>query len=347
MKRNRYTEEQIAFALRQAESGTPVPEIIRKMGVSEPTFYRWRKKYAGLGVAEVRRLKQLEEENKKLKQLVADLKLRVAYQVSERRACSALGFPRSSHRYESVRDERAELRVRLRDLAASRVHYGYRRLHILLQREGWQVGHTLVYRIYKEEGLSIRRRRPRRNRSCQVREDRPSTTCMNQCWSMDFMADQLFNGRRFRLLTLVDNFSRESLAIRVGQKLKGDDVVSVLEEVTRLRGKPKSIRVDNGPEFISKSLDWWAYFNEVKLDFSRPGKPTDNAYIESFNGRVRQECLNEHWFISLEDAQEKLEHWREDYNQHRPHSALGNATPVEFAAQSSTSKFRCAHLSSG
>lgn len=161
------------------------------------------------------------------------------------------------------------------------------------------------------------------------------------------MADQLFNGRRFRLLTLVDNFSRESLAIRVGQKLKGDDVVSVLEEVTRLRGKPKSIRVDNGPEFISKSLDWWAYFNEVKLDFSRPGKPTDNAYIESFNGRVRQECLNEHWFISLEDAQEKLDDWREDYNQHRPHSALGNATPVEFAAQSSASKARCAHLSSG
>lgn len=271
----------------------------------------------------------------------------MAYQVSERRACSALGFPRSSHRYESVRDERAELRIRLRDLAASRVHYGYRRLHILLQREGWQVGHTLVYRIYKEEGLSIRRRRPRRNRSCQFREDRQSATCMNQCWSMDFMADQLFNGRRFRLLTLVDNFSRESLAIRVGQKLKGDDVVSVLEEVTRLRGKPKSIRVDNGPEFISKSLDWWAYFNEVKLDFSRPGKPTDNAYIESFNGRVRQECLNEHWFISLEDAQEKLDDWREDYNQHRPHSALGNATPAEFAAQSSASKARCAHHSSG
>lgn len=136
------------------------------------------------------------------------------------------------------------------------------------------------------------------------------------------MADQLFDGRRFRLLTLVDNFSRESLAIRAGQRLTGDDVVNVLDVATHCRGKPMTIRVDNGPEFISKSLDWWAYFNDVKLDFSCPGKPTDNAYIESFNGRLRQECLNEHWFISLEDAQQKLDVWRDDYNGIRPHSAL-------------------------
>lgn len=167
-------------------------------------------------------------------------KLQQRYDVSERRACSALRFPRSSHRYESVRDERAELRIRLRDLAASRVHYGYRRLHILLQREGWRVGHTAVFRIYQEEGLSIRRRRPRRNRSCQVRHDRPETTCINQTWSMDFMADQLFNGQRFRILTLVDNFSRESLAIRVGHRLSGDAVVSILEDVTKHRGKLSS-----------------------------------------------------------------------------------------------------------
>jgi len=265
-------------------------------------------------------------------------KLQLRYDVSERRACSALGFHRSSHRYKSVRNERAELRIRLRDLAASRVHYGYRRLHILLQREGWKVGHTLVYRIYKEEGLSIRRRRPRRNRSCQIRVQRVEATCINQCWSMDFMADQLFDGRRFRLLTLVDNFSRESLAIRTGQRLTGDDVVNALDVVTHCRGKPMTIRVDNGPEFISKSLDWWAYFNDVKLDFSRPGKPTDNAYIESFNGRLRQECLNEHWFTSLEDAQQKLDAWRDDYNGTRPHSALGNRTPQEFAAMAASAR---------
>ena len=161
------------------------------------------------------------------------------------------------------------------------------------------------------------------------------------------MADQLFDGRRFRLLTLVDNFSRESLAIRLGKHLKGEDVVKVLEEVTKHRGSPQSIWVDNGPEFISRSLDWWAYFNGVKLDFSRRGKATDNAYIESFNGRLRQECLNEHWFLSLADAQGKLDRWRDDYNQHRPHSALDNATPAAFAAKSSTSEVRSAHLSSG
>jgi putative transposase len=148
---------------------------------------------------------------------------------------------------------------------------------------------------------------------------------------MDFMADQLFDGRRFRLLTIVDNFSRESLAIRAGQRLNGDDVVAALETIGTQRGAPKSIRVDNGPEFVSKSLDWWAYFNGVELDFSRPGKPTDNAFIESFNGKFRQECLNQHWFLSLEDAQERIDLWRQHYNDDRPHSALGDRTPHEFA----------------
>ena len=144
------------------------------------------------------------------------------------------------------------------------------------------------------------------------------------------MADQLFTGQRFRILTIVDNFSRESLAIRAGQRLTGDDVVKTLEAITKRRNAPKSIRVDNGPEFVSKSLDHWAYFNGVKLDFSRPETPTDNAYIESFNGRLREECLNQHWFMSLEDAQEQFDHWRRDYNEVRPHSSLNQRTPKEF-----------------
>ena len=152
------------------------------------------------------------------------------------------------------------------------------------------------------------------------------------------MSDQLFDGKRFRLLTLVDNFSRESLAIRVGTRMTGDDVVAALERVKEVRGCPQSIRVDNGPEFISKSLDWWAYSNKVTLDFSRLGKPTDNAYIESFNGRVRQEFLNQHWFISLADAQEQIDQWWLDYNENRPHSSLGNLTPVEFAKKSSSAR---------
>ena len=242
-----------------------------------------------------------------------------------------LGFPRASHRYRSVRDPRTELRIRLRDLAASRVHYGYLRLHVLLKREGWVVNKKLVYRLYCEEGLGIRRRKPRRRKSVQVREARPATIRVNESWSMDFVSDRLASGDRFRLLTLVDNFSRESLAIEVGQRLTGDDVVKVLERGTAERGKPLSICVDNGPEFISTSLDLWAYFNGVKLDFSRPGKPTDNAFIESFNGRLREECLNQHWFSSLDEARRLTEAWREDYNRQRPHSALGNRTPSEFA----------------
>jgi putative transposase len=277
MGKKHFTEEQIAFALRQAESGTSVAEVIRKLGISEQTFYRWKKRFAGLGIAELRRLRTLEEENRKLKQLVADLSL-------------------DKKMLQDV------LSKKMRDLAASRVHYGYPRFWVLLRREGWLVNKKLVYRLYCEEGLGIRRRKPRRRKSVQVREARPPTGQTNESWSMDFMADQLVGGQRFRLLTLVDNHSRESLAIKVGQRLTGDDVVRVLEQVTIQRGKPKSIRVDNGPEVCSRSLDLWAYFNGVKLDFSRPGKPTDNAVIESFNGRLRDECLNQHWFLSLDEA---------------------------------------------
>ena len=260
-------------------------------------------------------------------------KLEASYGVSERRACRAMAFPRATHRYQSVRDDRAELRIRLRDLAASRVRYGYQRLHVLLRREGWEVNHKLVYRLYCEEGLQMRTKTPRRHRSCRVRRQRPRASQANASWSMDFMADQLYCGQRFRILTLVDNFTRESLAIHAGRRLTGDDVVRVLEEVSSDRSKPETIYVDTGPEFASKSLDWWAHFNGVKLDFSRPGKPTDNALIESFNGKLRAECLNQNWFLSLADAQEKLEQWREDYNERRPHSSLGQMAPVEFATR--------------
>ena len=156
-------------------------------------------------------------------------------------------------------------------------------------------------------------------------------TDANQGWSMDFMSDELYDGRRIRLLTLVDNFTRESLAIEVSDHLGGHRVAEVLMRLGEERNLPKTIRVDNGPEFISKVLDQWAYLNGVALDFSRPGKPTDNAFIEAFNGRLRQECLNESWFLSLEDAREKVEVWRQEYNSQRPHGALGNLTPVEFA----------------
>ncbi len=193
------------------------------------------------------------------------------------------------------------------------------------------MNHKRVYRLYCEDQLGLRKKPPRRRVAAIKRELRPAATGKNDSWSMDFVSDQLFDGRRIRVLTLVDNHTRESLALHVGQRVRGIDVVGVLERVVDGRGRPGSIRVDNGPEFISKDLDLWAYWNKVKLDFSRPGKPTDNAFIESFNARFRQECLNEHWFLTLDDAAEKIECWRRNYNEHRPHSSLGNQTPAEFA----------------
>lgn len=252
--------------------------------------------------------------------------------MSERRVCGALSFLRSTCRYQSVADEQAALRIRLRDLAQARVSYGYRRLHILLQREGWQVNHKRVYRLYHQEGLEMRPKKPRRHVTACRRMERMVAAEPNEGWSMDFMSDELFDGRRIRLLTIVDNYSRESLAIEVDQRIGGGRVVEVLMQLGKERGLPQSIRVDNGPEFTSRRLDQWAYLNSVELDFSRPGKPTDNGLIEAFNGRLRQECLNESWFLSLADAREKVEAWRLDYNTERPHGALGNLAPLEYAS---------------
>ena len=256
--------------------------------------------------------------------------LRLCYEVSERRVCEVLSLSRTSCRYRSRADEQAALRIRLRDLAYARVSYGYRRLHVLLRREGWCINHKRVYRLYRLEGLMMRPKKHRRHVTAHRRMERVEAMGPNEGWSMDFMVDELFNGQRIRLLTLVDNFTRESLAIEVDTHLGGHRVVEVLQHIGLARNLPRTIRVDNGPEFISKVLDQWAYLNGVELDFSRPGKPTDNAFIEAFNGRLREECLNENWFLSLEDATEKIEAWRREYNRGRPHGALNNLSPEEF-----------------
>jgi putative transposase len=252
------------------------------------------------------------------------------YRVSERRACKVIKISRTSYRYRSIRDEQSPLRMRINEIAKVRVRYGYKRIHVLLRREGWTVNHKRVYRIYCEEGLNLRVKKPKRRKSAAQRVQRPPATFVNESWSMDFVTDSLFNGHRFRSLTVVDNFSRECLAIEVGQHIRGEDVVGVVERIKAARGKPCFIRVDNGPEFISKELDRWAYENKVTLDFSRPGKPIDNAYIESFNGSFRDECLNINWFLSMEDAKHKIEEWRQDYNLWRPHSSLDNLTPRQY-----------------
>ncbi len=247
-----------------------------------------------------------------------------------RRACDLAQANRSTMYYQSCKRDRGELRVRLRDLASVRVSYGYRRLHVLLHREGWRVNHKLVYRIYKEEGLEVRTKK-RRKRVSALRIVLPAPTRPNERWSMDFVSDSLHDGRRFRALTLVDHFTRESPAIEVGNSIPGRRVVAVLERLAKTHGLPQVITTDNGTEFTSRAVDEWAHRNGVKMDFIRPGKPIENAYIESFNGRLRQECLEENWFMSLEDAKIKIEAWRKDYNEHRPHSSLKDETPQAFA----------------
>jgi putative transposase len=233
--------------------------------------------------------------------------------------------------YTHHRREDQAIRRRMREIAVTRVRYGHWRIYILLRREGRKDNHKRIYRIYKEEGLNLRSKRPHRSRACAQRLERTSTLGLHQLWSMDFVSDALFDGRKFRCLTIVDNLSRECLAIHVGQSLRGIDVATVLEQIEASRGLvPKRIQTDNGSEFISKEMDKWAYDHKVTMDYSRPGKPTDNPLIESFNGSFRDECLNAHWFLSLDDAREKIEAWRHDYNHFRPHSSLGDITPAQF-----------------
>lgn len=252
------------------------------------------------------------------------------YQVSIQRACKVIRLFRSAWYYRSRRRDDRAVRERIREIAAIRVRYGYNRIHTLLRREGWKDNRKRVHRIYKEEGLNLRSKRPRRNKAAAHRLERPGLERLYQCCSMDFVADQLFDGRKFRVLTLVDNFSRQCIVARVGQSIKGIDVVRIMEDIKRdQRIIPERIQVDNGSEFISKDFDKWAYENKVTLDFSRPGKPTDNPFIESFNGSFRDECLNVNWFLSLEDAEDKINAWREEYNHFRPHSSLKNLTPNE------------------
>lgn len=268
------------------------------------------------------------------------------YGVSQRQACGVLMISRSSYGYQSVARDSSALAMRIREITSTRVHYGYRRVHVQLQREGWQDNHKRVYRLYREQGLSLRHKRPRRNKAAKNRQPIQEAHCPNHVWGMDFVSDALFDGRRLRLLTIIDLYTRECLGIVVGQSLKGVDVREALGNIVRFRGRPQSIKADNGPEFTGKVMDRWAYDLGIELDFSRPGKPTDNAAVESFNGRLRQECLNENWFLSLSDAREKIEEWRRFYNQVRPHSSLGWETPADYARKHAVSGAKTKHLES-
>lgn len=250
---------------------------------------------------------------------------------SLRRACRVVGLSTATWRYQRrANATNVAVLARLQAHAAVRARFGYRRLHVLLEREGFVVNHKRIHRLYRAAGLQVRRRRRKR----LTRADRvplPTPSRRLERWSMDFTVDTLADGRGFRTLNIVDDFTRECVAIEVDRSLPGLRVARVLDRLHAAIGLPACIVCDNGPEFAGRTLDAWAYAHGVALRFIRPGKPIENAYVESFNGKFRDECLNEHWFVSLADAKAAIEAWRIDYNTIRPHSSLADRTPEQFA----------------
>jgi putative transposase len=250
------------------------------------------------------------------------------WKVSIRKACRVFLVDTSTYHYKPHRRGQADLEKRIKEIAETRMRYGYRRVHVVLLREGWMINIKRTYRLYTGLGLQLRNKTPKRRVKAKLREDRSPASEPNQTWAMDFVHDQLAMGKKIRVLTIVDIFSKFSPVIDPRFSYRAEDVVMTLKRVCGAIGYPKTIRVDQGSEFVSRDLDLWAYTNGVTLDFSRPGKPTDNAFIEAFNSKLRGECLNAHWFMSLDDARSKMEEWRRYYNEERPYSGIGQRTPI-------------------
>ncbi|MXO47272.1 IS3 family transposase [Qipengyuania citrea] len=358
MKRSRFSEEQIIAVLKEQEAGMPTAEVCRRHGISSATFYKWKSKFGGLEVSDARRLRTLEQENSRLKKLLAEAMLdnvvlkdlafkkmvtpgakreavahaREQHGLSERRACSLVGVSRRVIRYEPTRPDDGALRQRLRELAAERRRFGYRRLGYLLAREGMRPNHKKLLRIYREEGLRVRRRGGRK-RALGTRRPMVLPDGPNQRWSFDFVSDSLICGRRFRILCVVDDFSRECLALVADTSLSGARVARELTSLIGMRGKPHTVVSDNGTELTSSAILRWSQERRVEWHYIAPGKPMQNGFVESFNGRLRDECRNETLFTSLAHARFVLAAWRHDYNTVRPHSKLGGKTPAEIAGE--------------
>ncbi|EPW4258880.1 TPA: IS3 family transposase [Enterobacter cloacae] len=355
--KKRFSDEKLISILREAEAGVSARKLCRKHAISDATFYTCRKTFGGMEVPEVKRLKSLEEENARLKKLLAEAMLdKEALQValgrkllttgqkreavefmydatglSQRRACKLTGLSLSTCRYEAQRPAAdAHLSGRITELALERRRFGYRCILQPLRREGLHVNHKRVYRIYHLNGLSVKRRRRRKGLATEqfplLRPDAPNLT-----WSMDFVMDALANGQRIKCLTCVDDFTKECLTITAAFGISGVQVTRILDSIALFRGYPATIRTDQGPEFTCRALDQWVFEHGVELRLIQPGKPTQNGFIESFNGRFRDECLNEHWFSDILNARKTVNDWRQDYNECRPHSSLDYQTPAEFA----------------
>ncbi|MBK8545090.1 MAG: IS3 family transposase [Caulobacteraceae bacterium] len=358
MKRKRFSEEQIIAILREHEAGVATADLCRKHGMSSASFYAWKAKYGGMDVADAQKVKGLEAENAKLKRLLADAMLdnaalkdllgkklvtpahrreavahlETAHEMSERRACRVIGVDRTSVRYQRTTPDDAELRTRIKAPAHRRRRFGYRRLYIFLRREGWLVNRKRVQRIYQEERLMVRRRGGRKRalglRAPMAAPDRP-----NACWSLDFVHYQMTDGRRFRVLAVVDNCTRECLALVADTSISGVRMARELSRIIAWRGRPAAVTPDNGTELTSNAILKWADERGVDWHYIQPGKPQQNAFVESFNGRLRDELLNETLFRSPPHARVALAAWRDDYNHHRPHGKLGWMTPTDYAAR--------------
>ena len=259
-------------------------------------------------------------------------KMKVDYDISERSSCELAGISRSSYYYRPVKGSDAKLRCRLQELASQYPSYGYISLHNLLKREGLVINKKRTYRLYVEEKLQVRKKK-RRKKLCQPRQPVLTPTGVNQRWSMDFVSDQLGCGRRFRILNVIDDYSRELLGQLIHTSISGRQVARFLDKLIAERDRPDKIVCDNGPEFTSKAMFFWSQDSGVKLHFIEPGKPTQNAFVESLNGKFRENCLNLHWFRSLKEACHIIEQWRYHYNHERPHSSLNYLTPVAFASK--------------
>ncbi|MFC4734903.1 IS3 family transposase, partial [Salipiger abyssi] len=355
MRKSRFSEEQIIGILKEHQAGIGAKELCRKHGISDGTFYKWRSKYGGMEVSEAKRLKALEAENAKLKKMLAEQMLDVATlkempgkkllkpgarrravdwamtekNYNQRRACALAGIDPRVYRRGSIRPVDAELRERLKAISSERRRFGYRRLHLLLGREGWKVNWKKLYRIYREEGLTVRKRGGRK-RAIGTRAPMAIPQGPNQRWSLDFVSDSLSDGRRFRVLCVIDDFSRECLATVVDTSLSGQRVGRELDSIARVRGYPCMVVSDNGTELTSNAILKWQEDRKVEWHYIAPGKPMQNGFVESFNGRLRDECLNEHLFANLRHARELISAWREDYNHHRPHTSLDGLTPWEY-----------------
>ncbi|MDP7151602.1 MAG: IS3 family transposase [Paracoccaceae bacterium] len=353
MRKSRFTEAQIIGMIKEQEAGMPTAEVCRKHGLSQGTFYKFKAKYGGMDVSDAAKLKALEDENAKLKRLLADtmldnvvlkdlpgkeltapkerreaaLRAMRDHDISQRRACRLVGVDPKTVRRERPPDN-PEIRKEMKAIAANRRRFGYRRIGVMLERKGMIMNHKKLYRLYTDEKLGVKRRRGRK-RARGSRTPMPEALKPGQRWSLDFLSDTFGASRKFRILAVNDDCCRENLCLMADTSISGARVARELDALVRIYGKPASIVSDNGTELTSRAVLKWANENDVEWHYIDPGKPQQNAFIESFNGSLRDELLNEEIFDSLDDARRKLAMWRYDYNHVRPHSSLGNQTPVE------------------